>query len=193
MRLLSIDVETTGLDPNTCGIIEFGAVLFEPKTILVNGERRDKRWQFFECLVDNNTIQGEPYALSMNAGILAEIAGRKPAKMPKLKAASIALRLRDWLLQHGVSEDNRVTIVGKNYCAFDEKFLSRLPGWNIHVRPLCHRRVLDVGSLYFDPTQDERVPSLEECLNRVGINTEVKHRALDDACDVATSVTRLFN
>lgn len=187
MKLLSIDVETTGLDPARCGILEVGAVLFDPKPVIGN----KSRWQFFECLVDNQFIQGEPYALQMNKEILAEICGVHKTHREKYKANVIPVVFRDWLLSHDVTKDNKVTIVGKNYCSFDEKFLSKLPGWSAYVAPLCERRVLDVGSLYFDPA-DGKILNLESCLGRIGVQTVVRHRALDDATDVATAVSRFF-
>lgn len=192
MKLLSIDIETTGLDTDRCGILEVGAVLFEPKVTLEKGIRVDSRWQFFECLVDNHTIQGEPYALAMNHEILAEISGQKETHRPLVKAGQIAIRLANWLREHGVTAEEKVTVVGKNYASFDEKFLEKLSGWNSLIKPLCERRTLDVGSLFFTP-EDGKVVGLEECLKRVGTAGLVTHRALDDACAVATAISRLYN
>ena len=50
--IISIDLETTGLNSETCQILEIGAVTSEGET--------------FHCYVDNGLIQGEPYALQLN-------------------------------------------------------------------------------------------------------------------------------
>lgn len=191
MKLLSIDVETTGLDHTTCGILEVGCVLFDPKPDLATTSWRDRMWKVFECLVDNNSIRGEPYALQMNAGILAEIAGAKGTHLRKIKAGQIAREVFYWLKDCGVDENNKVTIVGKNYDAFDARFLSKLHQWDALIGSLTERRTLDVGSLYFNPS-DGGVLGLNDCLERIGIRDEVSHRALSDAAHVATAVSRFF-
>lgn len=191
MKLLSIDTETTGLDPQRCGVLEVGAVLFEPHIRLEAGVRVDSRWQFYEALVDNQFLQGDAFALQMNQEVLAEISGAKPTHIPILKANLVATRLRDFLLANGVSPENKVTIVGKNYDAFDRRFLEKLPGWKIHIDPLVERRALDLGSLFFRPG-DGRVLNLQSCLERIGIKQSVKHRAMDDAMVVATCISRYY-
>lgn len=204
MRLLSIDVETTGLNWERCGILEIGCVLFDPQPQLFsydpddtaesNDERkaqvaRAAKWQHWECLIDNNFIQGEPFALQMNQEILAEISGANPTHIQKLPANRVATELRTWLGSHGVNRDNKVTIVGKNYSEFDARFLEKIPGWSLMP---FERRVLDVGSMFFKPEQG-KVLNLANCLALVNQEGLVTHRALEDAQAVATACTRLFN
>lgn len=191
MRLLSIDIETTGLDPAYCSTLEVGAVLFDPDPDLQSETPEQRRWQTFERLISHKRIQGEPYALQMNQKILAELAGVERTHIPIVAASNVGPGLADWLAFHGVTKDNKVTIVGKNYDAFDRQFLNRLPGWKAFVEPYVERRTLDVGSLYFSPS-DGKVESLDKCLEVVGCRDLVTHRALDDALAVATSVSRFF-
>ena len=191
MKLLSIDIETTGLDPNYCSVLEIGAVLFQPQPSLALLPE-ERRWSTWETLIRHSRIQGEPTALAMHSQLLAEISGRTPTHRTILTATAAMVGLRDFLRGHGIdADDNQVTIVGKNFDAFDARFLQLLPGWNTEVAPLCARRTLDVGSLCFCPS-DGGVVSLSECLSKLGIADQVSHRALDDATQVATCVSRFL-
>lgn len=190
MKLLSVDIETTGLDPATCSTLEVGCVLFDPQPDLT-APPVDRRWKTFERLVKHSRIQGEPYALQMNQQILAELAGVKSTHIEIVPGSRIGPEVAEWLRSEGIDSDNRATIVGKNYDAFDRQFLNRLPGWSQFVTPLVERRTLDVGSLYFRP-DDGKVVGLEACLLTIGSEATVSHRALDDALQVATAVTRFF-
>ena len=190
MKLLSIDIETTGLDPAFCSTLEVGAVLFDPDPNL-DEPSESRRWGTFERLIKHTRIQGEPYALQMNQKILAELAGVEKTHIPIVFGPQVGPQLREWLQERGVNPDNKVTIVGKNYDAFDRQFLDRLPGWKDFINPVVERRTLDVGSLYFSPS-DGRVQPLDKCLEVIGCRDLVTHRALDDALAVATAVSRFF-
>lgn len=191
MKLLSLDVETTGLDPVQCRVIEIGAVLFEPEvTFTPGGGRSDPKWESFECLVKHDKLIGEPYALSRNHEILAEISGRKPTHLNILSENDAMSQLGQWLAANFV---NTVTVVGKNFDRFDLQFLKRMDGFSLYVEPLLERRSLDVGSLMFNPSKRPKIPNLQECLEDLGIRTSIPHRALQDALLTATVCTRLFN
>ena len=84
-----------------------------------------------------------------------------------------------------------MTVAGKNYSSFDDKFLSRLSGWEDWVR--LHRRVLDPGSLYFDPTIDDQLPNLAECKRRANLSENVSHTALEDAWDVCQLIRNYYH
>lgn len=207
MKLISIDIETTGLNPAYCSVLEFGAVIFDPQPDLaVDGRVNEagRRPHAFERLIAHPTrIQGEPYALRMNRGILDEIAGEKKTHIPIVAADDFIRDLHEFMMEHIAVDGNTMggdpcapynpmTVAGKNYDAFDKQFLIRMPGWNEHIQPLLERRTLDVGSMYFEP-KDDRIPSLDECLTHVGCPGSVTHRALDDAFAVMTAITRFFN
>ena len=190
MKILSIDTETTGLDPTNCSVLEFGAVIFDPSPVIQGGDPALRRWQTFECIIKHQRVQGEPYALGLNAEILNEIAGEKETYRPIWDVTTFITNFRGFLLDNQ-PEDEKFTITGKNYDAFDRGFLDRVPGWRQRILPLCERRTLDLGSLCFDPA-DGKVVGLKECLAKLGIIEDVSHRALDDALQVATGVSRFF-
>ena len=65
MRYVSIDIETTGLNPETCQIIEFGAV--------IDNDTNDE-FPTFHRYIKHHSYQGEPRALSMHARIFRALA-----------------------------------------------------------------------------------------------------------------------
>ena len=67
MPYVSIDIETTGLDPETCQILEVGAV-FDDWTKAIGDLPK------FHCYVIHKQIVGQPYALALNADTLRRIA-----------------------------------------------------------------------------------------------------------------------
>jgi len=191
MKLLSIDLETSGLDPNSCCVLEIGCVLFDPDPEIAVNET-GRRWETFNRLISHKRIVGEPYALAMNADVIAEISGRKETHISIVPITTALADLAACLRAHGVTEENKVTVVGKNFDRFDLQFLNRCPGWRQHVEPLLERRSLDAGSLLFSP-HDGAVLPLDKCLERIGVRDNVAHRALDDALQVATVVSRFFS
>ena len=190
MKLLSIDIETTGLDPRTCSVLEIGAVVFDPQPVIQGGDPAKRRWQTFEYLLKHTRVQGEAYALGMNADILKEITGQKRTHIPIGNVTEVITNFRGFLLDN-IAAGEKYTIVGKNYDAFDAHFLDRLPGWSQRILPLCERRTIDLGSLCFC-AEDGKVLNLDGCLAKLGIRGMVTHRALDDAMAVATGVSRFF-
>lgn len=174
MLYVSIDVETTGLDPETCQVIEFAAVLAD-----TTGHVYDT----FHRYVLHEHYHGEPYALSMHAGIFRILAD----KGASLQAwgHNIGVEFALWLRQH---VEGRVFAAGKNFGAFDLQFLKKMPGF----AGLFHHRTLDPTMLYFDPVNDEQLPDLQTCKTRAGILTEVAHTAMEDAMDVVAVLTHKF-
>jgi hypothetical protein len=84
-----------------------------------------------------------------------------------------------WVRSNGLS--GAINIAGKNYSVFDKLFLDQLPGWKNEIK--FERRFLDPSILFVDWKNDKRLPSLDECLNRAGVPTQVTHDALQDAID----------
>jgi hypothetical protein len=95
-----------------------------------------------------------------------------------------------WLVGNGYENTNKnpsgplmvnlgcVTVAGKNFFAFDWNYLAPLFGDRI-----C-RRAIDPSIWFWNPAEDERVPSTGECLERAGLEPTGEHTALADAWDV---------
>ena len=171
-KYVSIDIETLGLDEEYCDIIEFGAVLDDLETPL------DQLPRFQTYLTkEDNRYRGEIYAMMMNAKIIERIALRTP-HFNYMPADCLDESFAAWLKSHGVDE---AVIAGKNFSGFDLKFLQKI-GFGNHTK--FHRRILDPGSMFYNPFTDEAPPNLKECLKRAGIDKDIAHGAIEDALDV---------
>lgn len=182
MNYISIDIETTGLDPETCQILEIGAVIDNDEL------------PTFQCFIDNGLIVGEPFALQMNQQILKSIADGD-GKI--LKPEEVVPAFLEWLYENDLVDrtwnyiynfKNHLTFAGKNVGTFDLQFLKKLPGWD---RVKVRHRTIDPGMLYWNPVIDDcNVPSMTECLRRAGLDDTVSHRAVDDALAVIELIRR---
>jgi oligoribonuclease len=171
MRYVSIDIETTGLDPDYCQILQFAAVIENTQLQTpLNQLPSFVRW------IDHPDLQFEKQAMRMhlNSDLVQEWLQSNPIPVDQFM-----LEYRDWLGQYGLSKP---VYAGKNIGGFDIQFLRRLPGWPKH----CHR-YLDPAAYYIEPG-DEAPPDLKTCLQRCGIEKEVTHDAYQDAIDVITAL-----
>ena len=75
MIYCSIDIETTGLNSDTCQILEIGVVVEDTSKKLRVGKLPTLR-----LLIDRNEITGQPYAINMNARIFRILAGAQDVK-----------------------------------------------------------------------------------------------------------------
>lgn len=186
MKYLSVDTETTGLDPQLCQLLSLGIIIEDSKTILPY-ERLPK----FHAIIVRDDIQGEEYALNLNAKIIdliKEYNSSSPEEKWKMSESenvifttesSLVSHIQEFLLINHF--EGKITIAGKNYIDFDKKFLEKIPRWNeLNI----HRRVIDPATSFVDWEIDEELPNLALCKERAGIKGEVKHDALEDSWDV---------
>lgn len=193
MKFISIDIETTGLDPQKNQILEFGAVAID--TSCGNASYVDN----FRAVFIHKELTGNPIALTMNKDLISEI-----NEILKIKdfdydeynsdhSANILARNSDefqayfdqWLGSIGFTE--RLTLAGKNLASFDLKFIEAA-GIKIKYR----HRMIDPAILYVDWPTDETLPDLQQCLDRAGIVKNVSHTSIDDALDVAELVLKSY-
>jgi len=192
MIIISIDLETTGVNPETDLILEFGAVVEDTESLL-NYEDVPK----FNCIIERGVLSGSVFALNMNQRIIKILSdfstadGEERARMTKefniIKEWQLAEKFEQWLTVCLVEKNKyskKNNIAGKNYASFDGRFLVNVPGWKELVAPLFSRRIIDPSTLYVDWRKDEVLPSLDECLKRAGIEKGVTHTAVEDAWDV---------
>lgn len=172
MIYVSIDLETTGLEPDYCQVLEIGAVAQEL------GGRELSR---FHAFIDYEWIRGSPFALQLNARVLKAISEGRGVD-PEVLVYDFA----GWLEIY--QDDGHVNVAGKNAAGFDIPFLKQFE-CDVYVedeRPITNQfryRVLDPGTMYLRPG-DNQVPGLSECLRRAGLDDKVTHDALDDALKV---------
>jgi DNA polymerase III epsilon subunit-like protein len=188
MKIVSIDLETTGLDPATCQVLEFGAVFDDFLAPL-------ESLPTFHRYLWHPKITGEPLALAMNAAIIQTIA---EGKHPDIVRSGFTL-LSDftrWLDEcYGEPRVRDVVVAGKNFAKFDLPFLKALEAlvterqrsdWGLNLDHRFHRRFLDPTMLCLDIYQDTVPPNLDKCLERVGLANrgEATHDAVGDALAV---------
>lgn len=187
MILISIDLESTGLNPETCQILEMGAVI----TDLTKPYRYENAPKF-HCFVkpNNEVITGEYYALNMNKKILKAINEETPPYLYFYKD-QVAEKFANFLWDNIIDIDlSKYNFCGKNFASFDLPFLKKLPKWD---KIKYHHRMLDPGSLYFQ-LGDKELPNTEECCKRAGIelSKDERHNALYDADIVIQLIRKKF-
>jgi oligoribonuclease (3'-5' exoribonuclease) len=174
MKYCSIDIETTGIDEETCDIIEIGVVLDDLK----NPKPLDQLATYHTyVLPEGRGYVGEPFALSMHGEIFERISSLDP-DYTYLEANEVGESLSDFFADYF---EYKILAAGKNFGSFDLQFLKKLPEFNNWVT--FHHRSLDPSMLYIDLAEDLEPPGLKKCLERAEIG-EIAHTALEDALDV---------
>ena len=192
MKYISIDIETTGLDPEYCQVIEVGAIIDD-----LSKNEDMYRLPMFQTYIMHDKIVGEPYALSMHSAIFKRMSKAKdmvlmtPSYDPIDKCVwmdndgysyvykdNFWIYFLHWLQQNDMIND-RINVAGKNFGSFDKQFLNKLPNWGSIGSRLRHR-FLDPGMLYLQ-NGDVCIPDTKTCMERAGIPGDVEHTALGDA------------
>ena len=176
MLYLSIDLETTGLNPQTDQILMFSAVLENTRHPTVHVENLPD----FTCYIRHNRYEGSAYALSLNSWILRILAGRSEEgpNFPIYTLEEMEDTFDSWLEKNDLLISSRnVVVAGKNFGKFDYQFLS--PRMKEHF----FHRFIDPGSIFVD-WKEESPPALSKLKSRLGLDEEVTHDALEDARDV---------
>ena len=189
MVYLSLDIETTGLDPDTCDVLEVG-IYYEDTEVRASRDRLP----CFHQYIWKDTYNGEPYALAMNQRIFQKILDLRkqhlkgedtPEFCPHVDL--LADRFYQWLARYDIKLP--IPIGGKNVAGFDLPFMKNFQGWSQFK---FHHRVIDPGMLYFNALNDKVPPDLKECKRRAKLPEVVSHEALDDAWDVIQLVREKF-
>jgi len=171
---LAADIETTGLDPETCQTLEMAFVLDDQSLPVM-------KCPYFLRLIRHDKIVGEPFALAMNAHLLKRIAEGEGTP-PKYAME----HLSRWLLAHLRISRNKwladgphkhFILLGKNVGSFDLQFLKRLDGW---PKLMFKHRSCDVGSIYSTATEFPSQRGLLHLAEEYNI-TGNPHEALFDA------------
>ncbi len=173
-KYVAIDIETTGTDWTKRQILEFAAVIETDWVTPV------EELPTLHLLIDPGEVSGDPVALAMNARLIRKLAESKDRFQTHKKASSIGHEF-NWFLNRNDVISDRITVAGKNFATFDQRFLESLGDFPIDR--LSHR-VIDVGPLWLDPAVDEGVPNTATCLKRAGLPDDVQHDAVEDCRNV---------
>lgn len=182
MRFVSIDIETTGLDPDTCQILEVGAVIHTEATICTIPLEELPTFRF---RIKREVYTGEPYALSMHRDLFRDLASRARNTGGTLNRDwyghedAFPRKFTGWLESWGI-DPMKFVAAGKNFANFDAPFLKLIKGDSVQ----WHHRILDPGNMYVR-TDDEFMPDTNECCRRAGIDPADipgdEHTAIHDA------------
>ena len=167
MPYVSIDLETTGLNPDCCQILEVGAVYDDWSKPL-------KELPVFHRYVVHHAYRGQPYALAMNADILRRLSGVTSGE-DFCRPEDIGDQFEFWLASCGWDTKKPITPAGKNFSSFDLPFL-KMVGF-----PTLKHRSIDPAMMYWLPLEDEKLPDMKTCMERAGIVGAVAHTAVEDA------------
>jgi DNA polymerase III epsilon subunit-like protein len=175
MKMLSLDVETTGLNPKVHGIIQIGAVLFDSHAPVGTVEKSIEMNLMFDNLVWST------FCLNMHKDWIARW---------HLDAAGLYRRDQaiSWMFQYLSVGQRHLTIAAKNP-NFDVLFLQALPD----PKMCLSDRIIythDPYHYYVLP-EDKYPPSLKNCKTRAidrGCTAfesiETAHTGLADAIDI---------
>jgi len=187
MKYVSIDIETTGLDPENCQILEFGAII-EDSTNLLNYYKIPK----FHRYLKHTFISGSEYALNLNAKIIETIQNGQANNI--IKPDELTTQFANWLFFNGFDPNDNgeitITVAGKNFARFDYRFIEKLPYWNNLIK--IRHRIIDPSLYYINWKQDTVPPSLDQCLERAGFNKKVQHLAIEDAWNVVELLRKFY-
>lgn len=194
MIVASIDLETTGLDPSWCQILEVAVVLWDTTDF----KTPVKDLPAWHCYLLHPQIRGEAFALSMNQRILERIAKREPGYQYLTPGQVGSFLARDFLAKHTPPTSQALGTVeiapsGFNFDNFDRQFLAKLPGFGTRVK-FSHRS-LAPASLFFDPMVDAKLTGSDEVFRRAGVVVapEDRHTALGDARGVIEVLRAGYN
>lgn len=188
MKYFSIDIETTGLDPEKHQILSI-SVVFEDTNNPLDINKLQKLNIYFK----HDEIHGQPIALKMNRDLMdfIESSGRYNED-EAFNCESFFLKGREYkkaseifkdFVKKCVGEDmSTINIAGKNVLAFDIPFLNTI---NFFDLVKYHRRVLDPAILCVNWRKDDVLPNLNTCLERKGLSfLGNPHESVWDAINV---------
>jgi len=158
MEIFSLDIETTGPDPETDQVLHIAMV----RTSTENLDTPLKSLEKWEALIRHDRIHGDAFELNMNADLLETLAfplvpgpnntwaervyrGRDIPVFRTLHQALEHLYTKGPFADYWVRQNRRkIIIAGKNAAGFDIPFLAQAGG---EFKRRIHHRVIDVGSV----------------------------------------------
>jgi DNA polymerase III epsilon subunit-like protein len=222
MKYISIDIETTGLDPEKNKVISVAAII----------EDTENKLPFDECpkfnvAVLQNELIGSARAITINKQLISDIADYQDANIETRKLIDseseykfitedeIAKNFYWWLdengLGNGLNENNGYSTIvdGKIKPVINgstRPITINVAGKNFATFDMLflkqlpwwqklikiRQRVLDPAILVVDWKNDTSLPNLKQCKERTGIEGIVTHNALEDAWDVIEVMRKFY-
>lgn len=196
MRFLSLDCETTGLNPEHDQILEVGAIAVDTNT-------KPSTWPTFHVVINHKRIHGSIFAINLNARLFEILKNYQTdpirTEIEVIEPEAFLDKFLQFIIKAGYKSKNdhyTLTLAGKNVMNFDIPFLQE------HMNSYCgtnfdsiadtdtgdpirfRKRAIDPAILYADFLKDENLPALGDCKKRAFLPEIVTHNALEDAWDV---------
>ena len=191
MKYFSLDIESTGIDRDSCQILELGAI-FEDTANPQSYEDSCK----FHAIIKKDTYSGQPFAIQLNNRIFRIISGVDPLPVGCelfTDETKMIQSLADWAkVCLGESDNFRMTLAGKNVAAFDLQWLKPYVPKNQKFGNLFRHRTIDPANMYAK-SEDEEMPGLLKCLERAKLDPSDYHTALGDSWDVIKLIRKHWN
>lgn len=170
---LTVDVETTGLNPLSCQILEI-CVIYD--NIPGSTKIAIKNLPRYHRIIKHDRLTIEQGAASMNWKRIDWILNgiEYEGRPGEIKPDDLDDELTAWVRRYFPDPAKPICLAGKGP-QFDVEFMRRAG-----VTIPFHRRFLDPTMLYFDPKVDSVPPGLKLCCDRIGLTLNA-HNAADDA------------
>jgi oligoribonuclease len=181
MKFVSIDIETTGLNPRLHSILEVALVCYDTQ--------QPNFRESFHCFIDYPKGHlWDRETMKFHRERLDYFLNGEPRYQFFTLADAIYNFIKNDCL---TTVDRQIVAAGKNFNGFDKQFLNELP--NFKARDVFRYRSIDVGSMCL-VKEDNDIPSLKMCLQRMGLGEiyGVTHTAMDDAEAVAAIVRKFY-
>jgi DNA polymerase III subunit epsilon len=178
-RLLFIDTETGGLDPDKHSLLSIALVVWEDKEIIDS----------LEILINDGELSVTAEALSVNK---IDLEKHKQSAVP----SSLAMdEILSFIGKH-FPQQHKITLAGHNV-HFDTAFLKRFfSANNKDFRAFFSHRIIDTSSilhyLYLSGRIKQKAISSDEAFELFDIHVEGRHTAIGDALATARLFTRLI-
>lgn len=174
MKILFIDTETGGLDPNKHSLLSVGLALWEDSEIMHTEE-------FFVKEEEYNVTE---IALKINKIDLE--------KLKKIGISKIEIKENILKFIKKNFDEEKIILAGQNV-NFDISFLKKLFSLEEFSQIFSYRSV-DIASIlkYISLKKNIDISSLDEAMKYYGIKTEKRHTALEDAKIAAEIFTKLL-
>lgn len=212
-KFISIDIETTGLDPEVNQIVEVGAV-YDTRGYAGVGSGpaivECRSLPKFRAVLMHDELVINPYCANLHkdlweemlkatVGTLSDAHNAKGIITHYVKPQDFERVFHKWLcgvIDNTLRDEDfhpespvTINVAGKNPAGFDIPFLLELPEWSNELVKF-RRRIIDPAMLCFVEETDTELPDLQTCLDRCSIDSTVKHTAVEDALDVIKILRR---
>ena len=223
MKYIAIDIETTGLDPETCQVLSIGAIVEDTNNIKPLDDLPT-----FHGAINRRNISGNTYAINMNRELISNIVEYQGLKLDTERfnlERKTGMKFYDeqeiveefyyWLAANGFAElEESIQLVpnrdGLPVPAITNKTKPvhiTAAGKNFGTFDLkflerlprwkqlvkVRQRILDPSILYTNWVADESLPSLSTCKLRANLPEEVAHDAVEDSKDVIILLRKEYN